>query len=529
MNFIKQNFIPFAFLGVIIGFLVFPVWSHFSIKNDIVSVNQKVEEVDNRVEQLSLVNEAPLGAPTRIRIGYPQVLWSNDLIPSTAFDPISLGSTSFPIDEFFTVTGSVSTNFEVSNTASVSRFSILDSATGVTMIDCNADNAAIGWDLATGRFFCGDDDSGTFDSTTVDNTTWSDNANATNVWTFDVSGTDHTLTFGSNYSLFSGSVSTSLNFEAVGYASASFFQGTAFGAIDCNDNAEGLQWSTATNTFTCRAWADADIPDAISVIGGTIGANSISGLQTTTGTLTFGDNGDRIDFDSSGWDVANSVMTGMTISTSNVTGVWTTTGNLTIGDNGDDVIIDSDTWNVSSLGAFTGVTGLVSTGVIDFGGADSFELPNAAAPTVDATGEFAFHTGSNSLDLYDGSVTRVKRNKECFGGTIEDPTSTNEKWVDWVGFDDPFTITDVYLVNASGSNSAGWNLKYGSPAAVRAGTATTVFTTQRNASASAAQIKYSSFANSTISDGDVLDVVITSASARIQKFTPKVCGYYYHP
>jgi hypothetical protein len=42
----------------------------------------------------------------------------------------------------------------------------------------------------------------TFDSTAVDSTTWSDNLNATNVWTFDVSGTDTTLTFGSNNWIF---------------------------------------------------------------------------------------------------------------------------------------------------------------------------------------------------------------------------------------------------------------------------------------------------------------------------------------
>lgn len=37
-----------------------------------------------------------------------------------------------------------------------------------------------------------------FDSTTVDATTWSDGANASNLWTFDVSGTDSTILFGNN-------------------------------------------------------------------------------------------------------------------------------------------------------------------------------------------------------------------------------------------------------------------------------------------------------------------------------------------
>jgi hypothetical protein len=37
---------------------------------------------------------------------------------------------------------------------------------------------------------------GGFDSTTVDATTWSDGANVSNIWTFDLSGTDITMTFG---------------------------------------------------------------------------------------------------------------------------------------------------------------------------------------------------------------------------------------------------------------------------------------------------------------------------------------------
>jgi hypothetical protein len=48
---------------------------------------------------------------------------------------------------------------------------------------------------------------GAFDSTTVDATTWSDGANASNVWTFDVSGTDHTMTAGNGLMTFSHDVS----------------------------------------------------------------------------------------------------------------------------------------------------------------------------------------------------------------------------------------------------------------------------------------------------------------------------------
>lgn len=52
-------------------------------------------------------------------------------------------------------------------------------------------------------------------------------------------------------------------------------------------------------------------------------------------------------------------------------------------------------------------TGDSGTGAYDFGGADSFEIPNAAGPTVDATGEIALDTTDNSLIMYDGTAARV--------------------------------------------------------------------------------------------------------------------------
>ena len=45
-----------------------------------------------------------------------------------------------------------------------------------------------------------------FDSTTIDNTTWSDGANASNTWTFNVSGSDHTMIASSGQMTFSSAV-----------------------------------------------------------------------------------------------------------------------------------------------------------------------------------------------------------------------------------------------------------------------------------------------------------------------------------
>lgn len=55
-----------------------------------------------------------------------------------------------------------------------------------------------------------DDDIG-WNSTLIDATTWSDGANASNQWTFDVSGTDHTMTAGDGIMTFSNDLSVTGN------------------------------------------------------------------------------------------------------------------------------------------------------------------------------------------------------------------------------------------------------------------------------------------------------------------------------
>ena len=84
------------------------------------------------------------------------------------------------------------------------------SNTGVYKLlpDCNVAGSALNYENSTQVWSCRSGlGGGSFDSTTVDSTTWSDGANASNVWTFDVSGTDHTMTIGSNSIVFSGDVS----------------------------------------------------------------------------------------------------------------------------------------------------------------------------------------------------------------------------------------------------------------------------------------------------------------------------------
>lgn len=89
-------------------------------------------------------------------------------------------------------------------------------------------------------------------TTELEGLTWGAGGNATNVWTFNLSAGDPTLTWTQS------GASLSLNFEAKGYASSSFFKGTAFSAVpaeECNDAGDTLNW--ANGSFTCGTDASA--------------------------------------------------------------------------------------------------------------------------------------------------------------------------------------------------------------------------------------------------------------------------------
>ncbi|RJQ33850.1 hypothetical protein C4568_03555, partial [Candidatus Parcubacteria bacterium] len=86
--------------------------------------------------------------------------------------------------------------------------------------------------------------------------------------------------------------------------------------------------------------------------------------------------------------------------------------NLTTITIGGDTITDFVGTGLSLTGSTLGVNlaaNFAWTGVHDFGSA-VIEITNAAAPTLDATGEIAWDTTSGQLKIYDGSATRVLSN-----------------------------------------------------------------------------------------------------------------------
>src|SRR3990167_6781988 len=462
---------------------------------------------------------------------------------------------------------SVSANFEVVGYASASFFR--GTAFNITGNECSDAGDTLAWNAGT--FTCGTDSGGTSGSNNQ-------------VLTDDGAGglvSESNLTFSGSLLSITGAASVSSIFEVGTYASASAFLGTAFqGVGDCNDATEAIAWTT-TGVFNCRSVQDLDATLTALAAYNTNGLLTQTAADTFTGrtitgktnqiTVTNGDGvagnptlsipillvgtGASFSYGEFTVQASASLYTGLAFGTPQIdcnddadqllwsaglftcesladadipntlsmTGTWTTTGNLTIGDGGDDVIIDSDTWNVDSLGAFTGLTGLVSTGLIDFGGAD-LEIPNGT-PTLNSVGEIGVKTASassgNAFRVHDGTAERVISSRVCFGLAYFDPTAKDHFTV-WNAYD-PMTINSVFMT-ASGSSAVGWQIRHGKTV----GTLTDLFSANKQGSTTFDRLTtpYTSFSDATIADGERVDFVISSASATIDNIFVRVCGYY---
>ncbi|MBP6881548.1 MAG: hypothetical protein KBC35_02900, partial [Candidatus Pacebacteria bacterium] len=95
---------------------------------------------------------------------------------------------------------------------------------------------------------------------------------------------------------------------------------TVAGTVDGKDIATNAAMLNEAETIgsnwvnTANPWADNEVVDTLTLSGGTIGSSTISSgsTWTTSGTLTIGDGGDRIDIASNTWDVTNGVISGAT-------------------------------------------------------------------------------------------------------------------------------------------------------------------------------------------------------------------------
>ena len=138
------------------------------------------------------------------------------------------------------------------------------------------------------------------------------------------------------------------------------------------------------------------------------------------------------------------------------------TGIVILGDGGDNFSVASDGIDISTAGAITNAAGIVSTGDIDFGGAD-LELPQGQTPDTDGDVDLDFTDGS--LVVQHGSAhaelagaTDVVMGKliKSFSATIFAPDGVNDvipvKPIVAGEFPHGIVVTEIHMVVGTDSN-----------------------------------------------------------------------------
>ncbi|MCJ7483875.1 MAG: hypothetical protein MUO31_13030 [Thermodesulfovibrionales bacterium] len=294
---------------------------------------------------------------------------------------------------------------------------------------------------------------GSFNSTTVDATTWSDNANAANIWTFDVSGTDHTMTAGNGLMTFSHAVTVS---------------GALTGTL--TGNADTVTTNANLSGEVTSVGNAATIADSIAVTSWNLTTPTITtSLTTNTPTTLTVAELDRLD------GLAGIIVTDATAVTDiEGTGLSIGAGTLNWAAASTDLSDTAAIQYVAALNTFTELDTqiadktLVNTadgaawlGNHDFGGAD-LEIPQTTPATPDADGEIEYDMADGKLviqhssdhaELAGSTDVALTGLIKSFSGTIFAPDGVNDvitvKAINSIEFPHGVVITAVYLGIAS--------------------------------------------------------------------------------
>jgi len=147
------------------------------------------------------------------------------------------------------------------------------------------------------------------------------------------------------------------------------------GDVVYNSTDNLLKVCSATDTWSLVGGGSGGDADTLDTLDSTDMLRSNTSDNYSSGTLTFDG--------------------GTTLQTN---GTLDVNGIATIGDGGDAVSVNSFSWDISVAGAMTGMSGITSTGGIDFSGASSFFVPQGVAdPGTCAVGQLFFNTTDNLL------------------------------------------------------------------------------------------------------------------------------------
>ena len=171
-----------------------------------------------------------------------------------------------------------------------------------------------------------------------------------------------------------------------------------------------------TNNGSIPAWTNAPqfshlrtLTSTSSMVGLTIPSGGLTVSTLTSALVLTGAGGAFAEY--AGTSCTNqfvralSVLGAATCETVDISGDTNLTAGTNITLTGDDLSVDD---------AFILNTGDIGTGVFDFGGATSFEIPNGG-PTIDTTGEIGIDTTSDQLAFYGASAKRILYYRDNLG------------------------------------------------------------------------------------------------------------------
>ena len=243
----------------------------------------------------------------------------------------------------------------------------------------------------------------TFDSTELDALTWSDGTNASNAWTFDVSGTDHTMTAGSGMMTFSNGVTATGGFTGALTGNADTVTGftPASGSLTLS-GADALTLTTTgatnvtlptTGTLVNSAVATLSSLTSVGTIStGTWQGTAVADAYIASSTEYLADNNTDIYW--TGTDVNLVASTGRTSLELDSMALLPNTGSTTITTLG---TITAGTWNGTAIDntyiasmTSANLAGIISdesgTGVVAFTTSPVFTTPNIGVATGSVSG-----------------------------------------------------------------------------------------------------------------------------------------------
>ncbi len=170
-------------------------------------------------------------------------------------------------------------------------------------------------------------------------------------------------------------------------------------------------------------------------------------------------------------------------------------------------VVPTGSTTITEILQITG-TGISTTKAVDLGGAASLEIPNAAAPSVDAEGELAWETDDDDLHIYDGAADVVIAGKtKTMSFTILSPSSASD--FPLIQFLRAVTITGVRAISVGGTNVVGCLDEY-------AGDGTTLQAAiDSDWTVTTSELNDTSFTNAALDAGDWLRWHTTSVSGSV--------------